>query len=275
MLSSTGVRMLPVGNSWTTAGVGGSIRLDAAIATAGTATVNTAASAIQRGAIGPPTVRVQPLAEAPRERRDQQRNRGEEQEVRGPRGHEQAPERVRFDVRPGREAFDHEERPEPPRKQCRDRPAPHAEHREEAGEGNPLREPSAPEELAKIVHLLAPVVDVQLEVAIERERDRAAARGEPRLLEGESRNLAEAPVLPEDEDEQSRDRRSRTGDPFAPPARSEVGQTDSDAPRADSGASGAPAAPISRPENTASASRSGDSERSAKSAAASTSTIDA
>ncbi len=95
---------------------------------------------------------------------------------------------------------------------------------DEPGERRPLDEPLAPEELAELVHLLAPVIEVQVEVAVEVEldRERARPRREPGLLERERRDLAEPAHLPEEQDEQRRRDRDAAREPLAPAASDDV-----------------------------------------------------
>ena len=175
--SSTGVRMFPLSKSCTTVFccVLPSAE-DAAIATPGTSTVATAATAIQRCVTGPLVTGSTRAPSRRGERRDEQRDRGEEQEIRGPRGHQQPPERAGLDRRERREALHDEERGEPAAEEGCDRAAPDAYDREQPGERRPLGEPLAPEELAERVHLVAPVLEVEVEVAVELQVDREVAR---------------------------------------------------------------------------------------------------
>ena len=115
--------------------------------------------------------RCEALSEPPRDRGYQKRDRCEQQEVCGPRGHQQPPEGVGLDVSAWRESLDDEKGSEPAREQRGDRRTPDSEHCDHACDRRPLRDPSAPEELAQVVHLPSPVVEVELDVAIEVDRE--------------------------------------------------------------------------------------------------------
>ena len=67
--------------------------------------------------------RLHTVTESSRQRGHEQRDRCEQQEIRGPSGHEQAPERARLDGRSLREALHDEECRQPPAEQGRDRAA--------------------------------------------------------------------------------------------------------------------------------------------------------
>ena len=97
-------------------------------------------------------------------------------------------------------------------------------------DGRPLGEPSTPEELAQLIHLQAPVLEVELEVAVEPEvgRNRQGAGGQLRLVQRERRDLAQPLHLPEQEDEKRRDGSRPTGERLAPPPCHDIGERDAD-----------------------------------------------
>ena len=199
----------------------------------GIRTVATAATAIQRGAtLALESRGLHAFTESSRQRRHQERDRREQQQVRRPSGHEQAPERVRLDGRSRGEALHDQEGTEPPAEQRRHRSASHANDGDEASERRPLRQPRAPEELAQVVHLLAPVVEVELEVAVELEIERQRIRCPPRASSARARTRAPHPALAP-----SRSSRTRSAGTIAAPHASPSRQR-----RATTYASRAPAA---------------------------------
>ena len=74
------------------------------------------------------------------------------------------------------------------------------------------------------VHLVAPVLEVDVEVAVELQvdRERARSHGDTRLVEGERRNLTQPTHLPEQEDEQRGSDRDAAREALAPAARDDV-----------------------------------------------------
>ena len=131
---------------------------------------------------------VDPSPRAASERRHEQRDRGEEEQVRGPRGHQQPPEGVGLDRRTGEKPFTTRNAASQPAEQRRDRAASHAEDGEQPGERRPLGEACAPEELAELIHLRAPVLEVEVDVSaeVDVERDERCARRDVRLLHASS-----------------------------------------------------------------------------------------
>ena len=89
-------------------------------------------------------------------------------------------------------------------------------------------QPRAPEELAQLIHLRPPMLEVEVEVSAEVQvRDgRDRARGDLGLLERERGELAEPAYLPEEEDEERRHDRGSAREPLAPTARDDVGEGD-------------------------------------------------
>ena len=223
------MRMFPLSKSCTTVFVSSCPSgVDAAIATAGTATVH-------EGDRDDPAERDvrgrRSRIRSPSRRASVGTSSGIEAKRRryaGQAGMSSRQNDVRLDRRPGGEALHDEEGREPASEQRRDRAAPHAEHGQEPGDRRPLREPRAPEELAQLAHLLPPVLEVEVEVAVELQGGdrRSRARCQSGLVERERRDLAEPAHLPEQEDEERRDDRGSAREPLAPAARHDVGEGD-------------------------------------------------
>ncbi len=77
-----------------------------------------------------------------------------------------------------------------------------------------------------MVHLGAPVVEVEVEVPIEVqvERQRAGARGDPGLFEGKRRNRAEPSHLPQQEHEESGCDCDAAGESLTPASGDDIGE---------------------------------------------------
>ena len=210
-------------SSWNTARSGRVLGDEAAIAAAGIATVRTAATTTQRQAIGPRN------RAAGCGRRAGGRSVGTSSGI--------AAKRIRYAGQAGMSSrqnvfawmsarvekpFTSEERGEPAAEERGDGRSPDTKDGEQAGERRPLGEPRAPEELAQLIHLQAPVVEVELDVAVDVERDEPRAGRHSHLPEREHRKLAEAALLPEHEHEQARDDRGSEDDPLTPAARDQV-----------------------------------------------------
>ena len=130
----------------------------------------------------------------------------------------------------GRKALHEDERCEPAGQERTDCTAPHPEDCEQAGERRPLREPCAPEELAQVVHLLAPVIEVELDVPVDVDcHDSGGACREPDLLEREHGKLAEPALLPDGEHEQRGHDRGTEDEARSPAPRDEVREDGADA----------------------------------------------
>ena len=217
MLVSTGVSISPLGTQGTTAGVGGVIRDEAAVAAAGRRTVRTSATTTHR-------IRTGGLARGPRRGPSRRESVGTRSGIDAKRSRYagQAGMRRRQNVfawmsGSSGEALHEEERAEPAREQACDRAAPDAQHGQQPGERRPLCQAGAPEELAEVVHLLAPVLEVELDVAVDVECDDGSRSGrDPDLLHREQRELPERALLPEGQDEDGRDDRGAERDPLTP-----------------------------------------------------------
>src|SRR5436190_18219639 len=155
--------------------------------------------------------RGQTRAQPAEKRRDEERDRRKEKQVRGPCRHQEAPERIRLDVCAFVEPLDQNECAEPSRQEAGDCATPDAEHGEKSGKRSPLRKPGTPEELSELIHLVAPVIDVEVDVLVDGkvECNRRGACGEASLPDREERERTERTLLPEREYEQAcRDGRS-------------------------------------------------------------------
>ena len=133
----------------------------------GARTVRITATTIQRGAITEFRTGSEPPAEPMRQRRDQQGESRQRGAVCGPGGHEQPPERVRLDVGARREALDDEKGASQPPSSAAIAPRRTRRTAITPATGAHCADARAPEELAQLIHLRSPVVQVELEVAVE------------------------------------------------------------------------------------------------------------
>ena len=261
----------------TTAGVGVSAGDEAAIAAAGSATEATAATTIQRRAMAEVW---EADSRSPSRRASVGTSSGIEAKRRRYAGH--AGMRRRQNVfawmsARGEKPLTTRNAAEPAAQQRRDGAASHAEHGEQAGERRPLGEPSAPEELAQLSPSASSSARSRARSSGRGRARRASARTgcDARLLEREGGKLAQSPrsfqsartssagTIAAAQARPSRHRRATTIGETDAAADQEVRRLQSRR-RADEDARRAPRRSSGRVE----------SERTTKSAAASTSTID-
>ena len=97
----------------------------------------------------------------------------------------------------------------------------HPQDGDESGDGRPLGDACAPEELAQVVHLTEPVVEIELEVPVQVDRE-GRARCDAHLIGCHGREIAKALLFPVREHEDAGEEREHEHRAARPASRNEV-----------------------------------------------------